>query len=404
MSVLTKCSAFTSARDAAASGYYPYFVAFEESDGTVARLDGREIVMAGSNNYLGLTRDPRVVAAAHAALDRYGSSCTGSRLLNGNLRLHEQLEEELADYFDKPAALVYSTGYGANVGTISGLLTRNDHVLLDREAHASAMEGALASHADLKTFGHNRADDLARRLDRLPDSGGRLVVVDGVYSMGGDLAPLPEMLAVCQRFGAQLLVDDAHGVGVTGGGLGTCAEFGVTAVVDLITVTFSKSLASIGGAVMADEDVIHYLRHHARAEIFSASMTPASTAAALTALRIARDEPWRGRQALDNARSVRTRLRSLGYSVGDSSSPIVPVHLHNEIETALLWRRLLDLGVYTNAVVPPAGSCRLRLSFSAGHTSAQLDRVVRAFADSADLLPGSGGTVVPLGQAVEPAA
>jgi 8-amino-7-oxononanoate synthase len=230
------------------------------------------------------------------------------------------------------------------------------------------------------------------------------VVVDGVYSMGGDLAPLRDVVAVCRRFGAQLLVDDAHGAGVMGGGRGTCAHFGATADVDLITVTFSKSFASIGGAVMADEDVIHYLRHHARSEIFSASMTPASTAAALTALRVAREEPWRAEQALANARFVRSRLRQLGYSVGESSSPIVPVHLQDEFETVALWRQLLDLGVYTNAVVPPAGSYRLRLSFSAGHTPAQLDRVVSAFADAADLLPDAEATLLSAGRVAESAA
>jgi len=388
MSVLAKCGDFTSAKEAASRGYYPYFVAFEESDGTVARLDDREIVMAGSNNYLGLTRDPRVIAAGHAALETYGSSCTGSRLLNGNLKLHEQLEEELAAFFGKPAALVYSTGYGANVGTIGALLTRHDHVLLDREAHASALEGALVTRADMKTFAHNRTDDLIRRLQRMPAGGDRLVVVDGVYSMGGDLCPLPDIVEVCREFGAQLLVDDAHGAGVMGGGRGTCAQFDLTNEVDLITVTFSKSFASIGGAAIGDEDVIHYLRHHARSEVFSASMTPASTATALAALRIAGDEPWRARQALANAAYVRAELVKLGYPVGDSSSPIVPVHLSNEIETVVLWRLLLDLGVYVNAVVPPAASCRLRVSFTASHTREHLDKVISAFSAAQELLPG----------------
>lgn len=390
MSILDKCSNFTAARDAARHGCYPYFVAFDQSDGTVARLDGREIVMAGSNNYLGLTRDPRVIAAGHAALDTYGSSCTGSRLLNGNIRLHEELEAEIARYFGKPAALVYSTGYGANVGTISALLTRSDEVFLDREAHASAVEGAIASRADMRTFAHNSPADLTRRLERSAARGERLVVVDGVYSMAGDLGRIPELARVARSFGAQLLVDDAHGAGLIGDGRGTCAHLSATEDVDLITVTFSKSFASIGGAVAGSEEVVHYLRHHARAGIFSASMTPSSVAAALTALRIAVAEPWRARRAMENASYMSAQLAALGYRVGASQSAIVPVHTGSEMETVLLWRRLLDLGVYVNAVVPPAASCRIRTSFTASHTREQLDRVVSAFATAAEDLSRLG--------------
>lgn len=384
MDLFDKCRSFTSAREAQRAGIYPFFVPFEDNDGATARLGGREIVMAGSNNYLGLTKDPRVLQASRQALETSGSSCTGSRLLNGNLALHEELEVELAAYFGKPAALVFSTGYGANVGTISALVSRGDQLFIDREAHASAIDGAQMTRGQLRFFSHNDAQDLRARLARSDPQVGRLVVVDGVYSMGGDLCPLPEMLDVCEEFGARLLVDDAHGAGVVGGGFGSCAQFGVTDRVDLITVTFSKAFASIGGAVVGDEEVIHYLHHHARSEIFSASMTPASTAAALAAVRIAATEPWRSRQALANARYVATALEGLGLQVGHSDSPIVPVHTQDAIGTALLWRRLMDLGVYTNVVLPPAATARLRTSFMATHTKEHLDRVVEAFATVRD--------------------
>jgi 8-amino-7-oxononanoate synthase len=384
MDLFDKCRGFTSAREAIAGGYYPYFVAFENSDGATARLDGREIVMAGSNSYLGLTKDPRVLAASHAALEESGSSCTGSRLLNGNLRLHEELEAELVAFLDKPAALVFSTGYGANIGTIGALAGRHDEVLLDREAHASAIDGAQTTGAQIRFFAHNDVDDLRKRLRTGHAGQGRLVVVDGVYSMGGDLCPLPEVVQACEDHGAQLVVDDAHGAGVVGGARGTSAHFGITDRVDLITLTFSKAFASIGGAVAGDADVVHYLRHHARAEIFSASMTPANTAAAITAVRIAREEPWRAKQAMANARYVHDGLSALGLDVGDSQSPIVPVHTGDPFTTVMLWRHLLSLGVYTNAVLPPAASPRLRASLMATHTTDHLDRVVDAFRRARD--------------------
>lgn len=378
MNVLDKCRSYTTARDAIAAGYYPYFVPFENADGATAVLDGREIVMAGSNSYLGLTRHPRVVEASRRALERTGSSVSGSRLLNGNLRLHEELEEELADFLGKQAALVFSTGYGANLGTISALVGRGDEVVLDAEAHASSIDGARVSGAEVSYFGHNDVGALDRQLAR--GSGGRLVVVDGVYSMAGDLGLLPEITEVCRRHGAQLVVDDAHGVGVVGGGRGASALFGVTDDVDLITVTFSKAFASIGGAAAGDADVVDYLRHHARAQIFSASMTPANTAAALAAIRIAREEPWRGLQATAHAAWVADALGDLGYDVGRSQSPILPVLTGDLLTTALTWRRLMELGVYVNAILPPAASPRLRASFTAIHTQAHLDRVVEAFA------------------------
>jgi 8-amino-7-oxononanoate synthase len=384
MNLLDKCRSFTMAKEAIAGGYYPYFVPFEGGDGATATLDGREIVMAGSNSYLGLTKDPRVLEASRKALEASGSSMTGSRLLNGNLRLHEELEEELADFLGKESAIVFSTGFGANLGTVGALAGREDEVVLDAEAHASSIDGARGSGARVSYFAHNDSEDLDRVLARASSDGGRLVVVDGVYSMAGDLGRLPEIVRVCRRHGAQLLVDDAHGAGVVGGGRGTSAFFDVTAEVDLITVTFSKAFASIGGAAAGDADVVHYLRHHARAQIFSASMTPANTAAALASVRIARSEPWRGVAATGHASYVAAALRELGYDVGPTQSPIVPVLLGDLMTTVLLWCRLMELGVYVNAVLPPAASPRLRASFTATHTTEQLDRVVDAFRVVAD--------------------
>ncbi len=384
MDLFDKCRSFTTAREAVDRGIYPYFAPFQNSEGAVAVLDSREVVMCGSNNYLGLTTDRRLLDASLAALSDSGTSCTGSRLLNGNLALHEELEAELAAIYGKPAALVFPTGYHANVGSISALLSRADTVFVDREAHASAIDGCLMSRATVKFFGHNDADDLRARLARSAPTRGSLVIVDGVYSMSGDLVDLPEIVAVCQEFGVRLLVDDAHGAGVLGRGHGSVAQWGLTDQVDLITITFSKALASLGGAVIGDAEVIHYLRHHARTQIFSAGMTPASTAAALTAARISVAEPELGQRALDNARWMTARLRDLGFDAGESDSPIVPIHLPDTETTALLWRRLLDLGVYTNAVLPPAAEPRLRTSFMASHRPEQLDRVVSAFATVRD--------------------
>jgi 8-amino-7-oxononanoate synthase len=364
-----------------AAGYYPYFLPFTGHDGTDCQLAGQDLVMCGSNNYLGLTTDHRVTAASQAALADYGSSCTGSRLLNGNLWLHDELERRLAQFFDKPAALVFSTGYQANVGTLSALLAPGDQVFADKEAHASVIDGCRMAGADLRLFAHNDVAHLRSRLAKAPAGGGRLVVVDGVYSMGGDICPLPEIADACAEFGARLVVDDAHGAGVLAGGRGTSALFGLTDRVDLITITFSKAFASLGGAVLGSEQVIHYLRHHARSEIFSASITPANAAAALRALDIVAEEPWRCERALANARYVTAELDRLGLDVGTTSgSPIVPIHTGDTANTVVQWRRLLDRGVYTNAILPPAASPRLRTSFMATHQQHHLDRVVAAFA------------------------
>ncbi|MEI5101463.1 8-amino-7-oxononanoate synthase [Streptomyces sp. PmtG] len=367
------------------AGLYPYFLPLGGQEGAIVRRAGRELIMCGSNNYLGLTNDPRVHAAARAALDRYGSSSTGSRFLNGNTDLHEELETELAAFLGKPAALVLSTGYQANLGALAGLLTPRDYVLVDRDAHASLVDGCRLSGAKVRRFPHNDAEGLRRALARLPRDAARLVVVDGVYSMEGDLCDLPAIAGACAAHGARLLVDDAHGLGVLAQGRGTATHFGLTDQVDLITVTFSKSLASLGGAVAGSEEAIHYLRHKARSLMFSASMTPASTAAALAALRVLRAEPHLADAVRDRADYVRRGLRAAGVDTGDSTTPIIPVPVRDAESTLVVWERLIRTGVYVNPVLPPAASPRLRTSYMATHTLAQLDRVVDALAAQPEL-------------------
>jgi 8-amino-7-oxononanoate synthase len=378
--IFDRCRSFTDAEDARAQGLYPYFTPFGGADVTVAGTPAGEVLMCGSNNYLGLTSDPRVCGAAQRAIADFGSSRTGSRLLNGNTPLHEELERELAAFLGKPAALVFPTGYQANLGAIATLVSRHDVVITDVEAHASAYDGWSMTRSRLRRFAHNDMADLRRQLAAVDPEQGKLVVVDGVYSMGGDLCPLPEVVALCEEFGARLLVDDAHGVGVLADGRGTAAHFGLTDRVDLISVTFSKALASIGGAILGPPDVIEFLRHHARSLIFSAAAPPASLAAALAALRVLRAEPWRCAAAIEAASYVHEGLSSIGYQPLPTETPILCVPTHDRATTVVSWRALLDNGVYVNAVLPPAASARLRASFTAMHTREQLDRIVSAFA------------------------
>ncbi|MEZ0396563.1 MAG: aminotransferase class I/II-fold pyridoxal phosphate-dependent enzyme [Anaerolineales bacterium] len=383
MDIFEKCGQFTAAREAMASGLYPYFIPMTESEGTEAVFRGHRLIMCGSNNYLGLTTDPRVRQAAIDAIHRFGTSCTGSRFLNGTLELHEQLEHELAEYVGKPAALVFSTGMQANLGAISALVSRSDVVILDKDDHASIVDGARLGWGEVKRFRHNDFADLERILSALPDSAGRLVVVDGLYSMGGDIVPLPDMVAVCKKYGARLMVDDAHALGVLGGGRGTAAHFGMTDDVDIIMSTFSKSFASLGGFVAGEETVIHYIKHHARALIFSASIPPANAAAALAALHIMRDEPERVARLTQIAEKMRKGYRELGFNIGNSTTPIIPIIIGDDTKVLLFWKALFENGVFVNPVLSPAvpqGMQLLRTSYMATHTDAQLDRVLDIFA------------------------
>jgi 8-amino-7-oxononanoate synthase len=384
IALFDKCRNFTRAREVQAAGLYPYFKPISHSEDTVVVIEGKERVMMGSNNYLGLTHHPAVLTAARAALERYGSGCTGSRFLNGTLDLHERLEAELAEFFGKEACLVFSTGYQANLGAISGLVGRGDVVILDKLDHASIVDGAKMSHGETVRFNHGDLAGLERKLQRLPPNAGVMVIVDGVYSMEGDIADLPALIKVCQKYGAALVVDDAHSVGVLGpNGQGTAAHFDVTDEVDLIVGTFSKSLASIGGFVAGSETVIHYLKHHARPLIFTAALPPSNTAGVLAALDIMQREPERRVRLWENTKRLQDGLRQLGFDIGPTQTPIVPVLIGPLEKTFLFWRKLFDAGVFTNPVVPPAvppSQCRLRTSLMATHTAEQIDRALDAFA------------------------
>ncbi len=381
--IFEKCLGFTEAKDAIAAGIYPYFIPLTENEGTEAVYRGHRLIMCGSNNYLGLTTHPKVRQAAMAAIARYGTSCTGSRFLNGTLEMHEQLEIELAEWVGKEAALVFSTGMQVNLGTISSLVGRGDYVILDKEDHASILDGAKLSWGETKRFAHNDLHDLERLLSRLPADKGKLVIVDGLFSMGGDIAPLPQIIALCQRYGARLMVDDAHAMGVLGGGRGTAAHFGVTDQVDLIMSTFSKSFASLGGFIAGDEPVIHYIKHHARSLIFSASIPPANAAAALAALQVMREEPERIERLGQIAAYMRKGFQQLGFNTGNSESPIIPIIIGDTMMTILTWKMLFDAGVFVNPVLSPGvppGSELLRTSYMATHTDEQLNRVLDIFA------------------------
>ncbi len=382
MDIFEKCSHFTAAKEAMAAGYYPYFIPLTENDGNEAVFRGRRLIMCGSNNYLGLTTHPRVRQAALEAIQRYGTSCTGSRFLNGTLEMHEQLERELAEWVGKEAALVFSTGMQVNLGVISAIVSREDVVILDKQDHASIVDGARLGWGETRRFRHNDMADLERVLQKIPEHTGKLVVVDGLYSMEGDLAALPEMVPLCKKYGARLMVDDAHGMGVLGKGHGTVAAFNMTGQVDLIMSTFSKSFASLGGFVAGDEQVIHYIKHHARSLIFSASIPPANAAAALEALHVMHDEPERIQRVNDVGAFMRKEYTRLGFDIGRSVTPVVPILIGDHTRTLTVWKTLFDAGVFVNPVLCPAvpeGHELLRTSYMATHTDDQMAQVLGMF-------------------------
>ncbi|TMQ58018.1 MAG: pyridoxal phosphate-dependent aminotransferase family protein [Candidatus Eisenbacteria bacterium] len=382
MDLFDKCNRFKEHRLAKAAGIYPYFLPIAENHGTEVTVDGRRIIMAGSNNYLGLTKHPKVIAAADAALRSFGTSNNGSRFLNGTLEMHVQLEECLAKFTRKEAALVYSTGYLTNLGSISALMEKGDVVVLDKDAHACIVDGARLSPAEVKRFRHNDVRDLERVLESIPARAGKLIVVDGLYSMEGDIAPLAEIVRIARKYHARLLVDDAHGFGVLGArGAGACEAQGVEEQVDLVMGTFSKSFASLGGFIAGPRAVMDYLRHHARALIFSASVTPASAAAALASLEIIEHEPELRTRLKQISDRMRNGFSSLGLDVGmGNGTPIVPIFIGDRVKTMQVWRRILDRGVFVNAIVVPAvqpGRDLLRTSYMATHEDEQLDTILR---------------------------
>ena len=380
--IFAKAYAYTRPQEVKALGLYPYFFPVEESEATEVVIEGERRIMIGSNNYLGLTHDPRVVKAAADALHAYGTACTGSRFLNGNTALHERLETELAALCGKEAALVFPTGYQTNLGVISSLVMRGDVVFIDKLDHASIVDGAAMCGGDVVRFRHNDLDHLEAKL-RLAAGRGKLIVIDGVFSMEGDIADIPRLVELREKYGARLAIDDAHGVGVFGPtGAGVAEHFGLTAQVDLIIGTFSKSFASIGGFVAGDAPVITIMRHTARPLIFSAATPPSACATVLAAIEVMREEPERRERLWAHARRMKRELTALGFDTATSESPIVPVIVGTVLRTFEFWRRLFDAGVFTNPVIAPAvpeNSCRIRTSYMATHTDEQLDRVLEVF-------------------------
>lgn len=391
MDLFQKCDGFTRARDLQQMGIYPYFIPLRGSEGTEVEIDGRRLIMIGSNNYLGLTHHPKVIEAARQAVAQFGTSCSGSRFLNGTLELHEELERRLARFMGKESALCFSTGFQTNIGTISSICGKDDVVLCDRENHASIIDGCRLSFADVRKWRHNDMADLEAQLQRATaQNKGILIVVDGLYSMMGDLADLPSIARLARSYGARLMVDEAHSMGVLGKtGRGAAEHFGIDHEADLVMGTFSKSFASLGGFIAGPERVIHFMRHHARSMIFSASITPASAAAALASLDIIETQPEMRRRVLQIAHRVRTGLSQQGFSVGGTpDSPIVPVIIGNQERMLRLWRTLFECGLFTNAVTQPAvpiGQDLIRTSFIATHTDEQIAKVLERFQTAAQI-------------------
>ncbi|MDD5583363.1 MAG: aminotransferase class I/II-fold pyridoxal phosphate-dependent enzyme [Candidatus Marinimicrobia bacterium] len=381
--VFNKMYNFTRAKTAKALRYYPYFLEIQESDVTEVTIDNRKVIMLGSNNYLGLTKHPEIIEAGVEAIKRYGSGLTGSRFLNGNMFLHNELERKLACFVKKEAALVFSTGYGVNLGVISTTVDHNDIIFSDELNHASIVDGARFSKAEVVRFKHNDMNDLKDKLSKTDKNKGRFIVVDGVFSMDGDIINLPELVKHANKYGARVMVDDAHSIGVLGPkGDGTAAHFGLTDEVDIIMGTFSKSLACIGGFIAAEEPVIDYLKHNTRTMIFTAALPPSNVAMVSKALDIIEKEPWRRDKVLENAAYMQKNLRTMGYNIGNSTTPIVPVIIGEEMKTFRVWKDLYKENVYTNPVIPPAVSpdrCLLRTSYMPNHTKEQLDFCLEKF-------------------------
>ena len=387
MNIFDKANGYTLPEEGKARGVYPYFQAIQESTATEARIDDQWKIMVGSNNYLGLTHHPRVLAAATEAMHRYGSGSTGSRFLNGTLDLHAELEDRFAKLFKKESALVFTTGYQASLGAIATLAGRGDHLFLDRLDHASLVDAARLGFAEVHRYPHGDFAALDRQLSAAPEHAAKLVVTDGVFSMEGTIVDLPRLSAVTRDHGAQLLVDEAHALGVLGeNGAGTASHFGMEDETDIILATFSKSLASVGGVVAGPAKALNWIRHHARALIFTASMPPASLGGVLAALDVMRDEPERRERLWTNTKKVADGLRSLGFDIGSAETPIIPVLVGDMWRTVGFWRLLFDNGIFTHPIVPPAvppDRCRIRVSMSAEHTDEQIERVLEAFAKSA---------------------
>ena len=361
-------------------GYYPFFREIESAQDTEILIDGKKILMFGSNSYLGLTNHPKTKEAAINAIKKYGTGCAGSRFLNGTIDLHIQLENVLADFVGKAAAIVFSTGLQSNLGTVSALTGRNDYILIDELDHASIIDGCRLSFSKTIKYKHNDINDLEKALKLLPSAGIKLIVVDGVFSMEGDIVDLPQIVKVAEKYSANIMVDEAHSLGVMGRhGSGVSSHFGLTDKIDIIMGTFSKSLASVGGFIASDEHTINYLKHQSRSLMFSASISPANAASALAAIEIVKAEPERIEQLWINTRYALKSLKELGFDVGKTETPIIPIYVRNDAKTFKLTKMLQDEGIFVNPVVSPAvksDSSLIRFSLMATHTAQQIDLAI----------------------------
>lgn len=390
MNLFDKCYQFTRADEAMAIGMYPYFTPIQAVKGNRVVVDGREMIMVGSNNYLGLIDHPKVKKAAQEAIERYGVATCGSRFLNGTLDIHVELEERLARFTKKEAALTFSTGFQTNLGIISTLVDKDDYIIADRMVHASIIDACRLSYGNVVKFKHNDMNDLERILSSLPANGGKLIVVDGVFSMEGDMANLPEIIPLAKKYGARVMVDDAHGIGVLGkNGRGTAEHFGVEDDVDIIMGTFSKSFASLGGFVAGEKKVIQYIKHHARSLIFSASITPASVATALATLDIIENEPERRERLWAISEQMRRNFQALGFNTGDSQTQIIPIIVGEDEAAFMLWRLLREEGIFTTPTIYPAvpkGRALIRTSYSATHTDEDLKTILESFKKCGEIM------------------
>jgi len=381
--IFDKCYNFTRADEAKALGIYPYFTPIQEVNGNKVKVDGKEMIMVGSNNYLGLMNHPKVMKAAQEAVDRYGVATCGSRFLNGTLDIHIELEKKLAEFMKKEAALAFSTGFQTNLGIIPTLVGKADSVITDRMVHGSIVDACRLSYGKAYRFNHNDMDDLEKVLSSLDKDTGKLVVVDGVFSMEGDLANLPKVVELSKKYNAKIMVDDAHGIGVMGkNGRGTCEHFGVEDDIDIVMGTFSKSVASLGGFVAGDAKVISYIKHFARSLIFSASITPASVATAIATVDIIQSEPERREKLWNITKKMKSGFQAMGYNTGPTETPIIPAIIGNDEKAFMLWRLIREDGIFTNPVIYPAvpkDQALIRTSYSATHTDEELDTVLASF-------------------------
>ncbi|HBI56648.1 MAG TPA: 8-amino-7-oxononanoate synthase [Firmicutes bacterium] len=380
MSLFNKCENFTDAKEAQAMGLYPYFHELQSQQDVEVIMEGKRRIMLGSNNYLGLTVHEEVKRAAIEAIEQYGTGCSGSRFLNGTLNLHTELERKLAEFLRKEAVITFSTGFQSNLGIISAICGRSDYIISDKENHASIYDGCKLSYAKHLRFNHSNMEDLERVLASIPREAGKLIVTDGVFSMSGDICKLPEIVALKKKYNARVMVDDAHSLGVIGeGGRGTASYFNLEDDVDIIMGTFSKSLASLGGYMAASAVVAEYVRHTSRPFIFSASITPASCAAAMKALEIIQEHPERVERLGQLSNYMKRALNSRNIKIKESPTPIIPIYTNDQITTLTLAKQLYEAGVYVNPVLPPAtapSECLLRVSLMATHTEALIDEAV----------------------------